>query len=732
MLSTLKTNSLKLADSLLRSYSMVFFSDNRLFAFILLAVSLFDPITGFSGLVAVLLSNLVALLMGFNKDKILSGLYGFNSLLVGLGFGAYFQPHTEFWFLLLFASILTLFITIAIEGWLTKYGLPYLTFPFLFGIWMLLLASRYYTELEISERSIFSLNNMYYLGGQRLIDLYNVLNELPVHESIIIYFRSLGAIFFQNHLFAGLIISIGLLIYSRQAFLLSLIGYFSAYYFYLFVGANIEELTYNYIGFNYILTAIAIGGFFLITNSYSYLWVLLLTPLNSIIISSSSIILAQYQLPVYSLSFNVIVVMFLFILKFRERHLNKPEWVIVQKYSPERNFYFQSSNKERFHNFIYQPLSLPFFGEWIITQAHNGEHTHKDLWKHAWDFEIHDEGNAYKNGGKFAEDFYCYNKPVIAPADGWIEEIVDHIPDNDIGQINLKQNWGNTIIIKHAEGLYSKLSHLKAGSFKVYKGQFVKRGDVLAHCGNSGRSPEPHLHFQIQATPYVGSATLDYPLGFYLKKENNQAELHSFDRPGQFAHVSNIKTNKNIEKALDFVPGQILCYKVINGGENSLVWEILSDNYKNTYIHCKKSNSKAWFQKEGNLIYFTHFEGDRTSKLFYLYLGMYKVIFGFTKGMQIHDQFPLNIIGNTVSKFLQDFIAPFYRFIKADYSLEYVDAKENLVSSEIDLKSHVKIERGNRKMKEVNFQIKLKDGIIESIIVDEEGVQWEMEYLRQD
>ncbi|MBI9034266.1 MAG: urea transporter [Bacteroidales bacterium] len=733
MVSTLKVNSLKVAESLLRSYSMVFFSDNKLFAFILLAVSLFDPMTGISGFIAALLANLMAWLMGFNEQKILSGLYGFNALLVGLGFGVYFQPNAEFWFLLLFASILTLFITIAIEGWLTKYGLPFLTFPFLIGIWMLLLASRFYTGLDISERSIYALNNMYFIGGKSLVQVYNWINELPIHEAILIYFRSLGAIFFQNHLFAGLIISIGLLIYSRQAFLLSLIGYFSAYYFYIIVGANIQELTYNYIGFNYILTAIAIGGFFLITNTYSYLWVLLLTPLNSIIISSSSIILAQYQLPIYSLSFNVIVVMFLFILKFRERHLDKPEWVIIQKYSPERNFYFQSSNKDRFHNFIYKPFSLPFFGEWMITQAHNGKHTHKDLWKHAWDFEVHDaEGKAFKNEGKLCEDYHCFNKPVIAVADGWIEELIDHIPDNEIGKINLKQNWGNTIVIKHVEGLYSKISHLKSGSIKVYKGQFVSKGDVLAHCGNSGRSPEPHLHFQIQATPYIGSATLDYPLGFYLKNNNKQQELHSFDRPKLFDSVSNIKLNKNIEKALQFIPGQILSYKTLNRNEQTVVWEVRSDSFKNTYIYCEKTNSFAWFRNESDLMYFTHFEGDRSSALFYFYMGLYKVIYGFTKGMVIQDQFPLNIIGNTFSKFLQDFIAPFYRFIKADYQLEYEDAKENMFSSSIKLKSSVAIKIGKRTHKKVEYFMNLKDGVIESIDITEGSKHWTMEYLRQD
>ena len=70
---------------------------------------------------------------------------------------------------------------------------------------------------------------------------------------------------------------------------------------------------------------------------------------------------------------------------------------------------------------------------------------------------------------------------------------------NNIGDVNLGDNWGNTIIIKHGDYLFSKISHIKEGSFKVRVGDYVKKGDVLAVCGNSGRSPEPHLHFQLQS-----------------------------------------------------------------------------------------------------------------------------------------------------------------------------------------------------------------------------------------
>ena len=65
---------------------------------------------------------------------------------------------------------------------------------------------------------------------------------------------------------------------------------------------------------------------------------------------------------------------------------------------------------------------------------------------------------------------------VLAPADGTIELVVDRIPDNMVGEVNLKENWGNTVIIKHDDHLYSSLSHLKEGSIRVREGDSSKRG----------------------------------------------------------------------------------------------------------------------------------------------------------------------------------------------------------------------------------------------------------------
>ena len=699
---------LEFLRGILYSYSQIFFSKNIVFAFILIVVTFFDWLAGLAGLLSVVIVNGAAILMGYNRNNVNQGYYGFNSLLVGLGLGIYYQPGFAFFFLLAFAAIFTFFLTIWLENHFGKYGLPYLAWPFLLGIWMVSLAARKFTALELSDRGLYMINDMYDYGGTFMVDVYHWINNLPIHESILLYFQSLGAIFFQYHILAGVLIAIGLLIYSRIAFLLSLIGFFSAYFYYFFIGANLGELSYDYIGFNYILTAIAIGGFFFIPSKYSFLWVLLLTPIISIIISSTNVFFYNLQLSIYSLAFNVIVVLFVYAMKFRERHFTRPELVVVQQYSPEKNLYTQENYKNRFDIIGQQKqIHLPFWGKWIVTQAHDGEHTHKQDWKHAWDFEMEDEGKKFRNKGYVPEDYFCFNQPVIAPADGIVQEILDGVEDNLVGKVNLEKNWGNSIVIKHGEKLYSKLSHLKKDSITVKKGDDVKRGNLIAKVGNSGRSPYPHLHFQVQKNPYIGSKTLDYPIAEYVVNNGKKYELKTYDRPLKDQTVEGVTKNDSLFKAFNFIPGQIIHFEFTsNDGElQKEEWEVKTDIYNNSFLNCEKTSSVAWFKNEGKMFYFTQFTGDDNSLLYYFYLGVYKVALGFYQDLEVKDKFPLAILKNNFKRFLQDFIAPFHIFMKADFIIKYVKMVDDLSTSSILLQSEANLKFSGKRSSSIHFEI---------------------------
>jgi len=682
-----------IGNSILNSYSQIFFSDGKLLGAFLFFISFFNVNAGISGVIAIAVSNLTAYAIGLNKQKIISGYYGFNSLLVGLGLGVYYVFSPAFLLVLVFSALLTFFITVTLEGWLSKYALPFLSLPFLFGIWTVSLAARSYSGLEISEYGVYAYSDIFLLGGKSMLTTHLEIANIPIHDSIRIYLKSLGAIFFQYNIYAGIIIAIALLINSRISFLLTLVGFYSAYFFYQSIGADIGELSYGFIGFNFILTAIAIGGYFIIPSVWSFLWVILLTPLLSLLISGSGSVLATFQLSTFSLPFNFVVITFLYVLKFRERNFHKPELVVVQKNSPEKNLYSHVNYLTRFGKNMITPIHLPFYGEWTINQGHNGDITHQEEWKHAWDFVITEGGKEYLGQGSRVQDFFCYNKPILAPADGVVETILDGIEDNEIGQMDTINNWGNSIVIKHGEFLYSQMSHIRKASFQVKQGQKVRRGEVLAYVGNSGRSPFPHLHFQLQSTAFVGSKTINYPINHYILRENNEYIFKTVSIPKKGDFVSRIEQKASLKKAFGFIPGQVFQFDFVtssfNKKEKKVRWEVYADLYNNTYLYCPNTKSYAYFKANEDELLFTAFEGDKKSALYHFYLASFRIIFGFYKGIELKDELPLSTSKYRALRFLQDFIAPFYRFIKPIYRLNYLKKSEMFDQCTILIKSEM-------------------------------------------
>jgi len=150
---------------------------------------------------------------------------------------------------------------------------------------------------------------------------------------------------------------------------------------------------------------------------------------------------------------------------------------------------------------------LPFTGKWTVFNGgtdENLQHGGSVSQTYAYDFIIMDnEGKSFQGSATELHSYYCYAKDVVAPADGVVVQVRKKAKDSFVDGINVYCDSvdirGNYITIKHHDKEYSTSAHLMPDTITVNVGDKVKQGEVIAKCGNSGNSSEPHLHFQFQS-----------------------------------------------------------------------------------------------------------------------------------------------------------------------------------------------------------------------------------------
>ncbi len=73
--------------------------------------------------------------------------------------------------------------------------------------------------------------------------------------------------------------------------------------------------------------------------------------------------------------------------------------------------------------------------------------------------------------------------PIYAPADG------------EVAFVGWTGGWGLSVVIRHTDRISTRYAHCSAICTVV--GNEVKRGDLIARVGSTGRSVAPHLHYEV-------------------------------------------------------------------------------------------------------------------------------------------------------------------------------------------------------------------------------------------
>jgi len=531
-------------DALLFSYSQLLFSRSRLIGALLVAATFTVPRLGLAGVLSVCTALTVAHAIRLSPDLNRSGLFGYNALLVGLVGAGLLEPGPAAFALTGLAVITAVLVTAAAHSLMaSQFALPSLTLPFLIVAYLVLAAA---PGLGVAIQPF---------PGESA-----PLLEVGSLEAggIGLWLKSLGTIFLAPHAVTGLLVAAALLLYSRIAAALSLTAFVTVWAASAGFYPDVPQVLQWVLVLNATFTAVALGGVWFVPGRWSTLLAALGVALSILVGLGCQPVLSKLGLPLMILPFNVTVLTLLVAMRQRVRD-GRPKAVDFIPGTPEENLGHFRTRIARFGANYGVRLHAPFRGRWICTQGVDGEHTHRGPWRHAADFEVLGaDGRTHRGRGDHREDYHCYRLPVLAAADGTVVRVVDGIPDNEIGEVDLTERWGNLVLLVHGPGLYSLVAHLAPGSIQVQEGQVVRRGDPLGQCGSSGRSPVPHLHFHLQGTPLVGAPTIHLELHEVVSGSADREELRNTCVPTRRQQLRNVEPHKGLGHTLRFEVGRTL------------------------------------------------------------------------------------------------------------------------------------------------------------------------------
>ena len=103
--------------------------------------------------------------------------------------------------------------------------------------------------------------------------------------------------------------------------------------------------------------------------------------------------------------------------------------------------------------------------------------------------------------------------------------------------------------------------------------------------------------------------------------------------------------------------------------------------------------------------FFTNFTGKKHSPLFWFYVSLFKVPVGFQAGSRINDTLPVHLLFGGILKYLQDFVAPLFLFLRAGYELTLQEAGDILSSDSVKMEAEITKKIAGRKIKACTSKI---------------------------
>lgn len=292
----------------LRGTSQVFFMENQLTGVIFFAAMAYASyVTGIwattvGALIGVVVASATAQVLKCDEKSRISGLYGFNGVLVGAALPTFIAASPQLWVYIVFGAALSTVVTAAFSSTLTKsWGIPGSTGPFVLTGWLLVAGAYSFGSLVVSTE-LPKLSSDY-INGATMIP--------SAVELVQIFFRNIGQVYLLGNAVSGVLILVGIFIASVPAGIAAALGSLVAMITAIGMGANPIEVSQGLYGYSSVLTAMAIGVVFLKSSTRVACYALMATVVTVFIQGALDVIMMPDGLPAFTAPYVLTLYLFM-------------------------------------------------------------------------------------------------------------------------------------------------------------------------------------------------------------------------------------------------------------------------------------------------------------------------------------------------------------------------------------------------------------------------------------
>jgi len=299
---------LRFVDIILRGIGQVMFQNNPvsgLFFFIAIGWGSYAadvPQVAIGGLLGIVVATITAWWLRVDRAPLADGLYGFNAYLVGIALPTFLAISPLLWVYVALGAMVSVVATLATTKLLKTWGISGLTAPFILVTWLLLLSTYSFSGIQGDA-----------LPASGLIMPISAAAASPLAivdfiEGILI---SISQVFVKGDGPAALLILTGLAAGSLAAAGFALAAALISVIVAHLLGAESQLITAGLIGFNPILTAVALGTVFYRPGPRVMIYALLATALTVIVQGAMISVLTPFGIPTLTAAFVLVTWLFL-------------------------------------------------------------------------------------------------------------------------------------------------------------------------------------------------------------------------------------------------------------------------------------------------------------------------------------------------------------------------------------------------------------------------------------